>query len=102
MGARKWLVVPYSLALNDARFWRGYYATGDDFYQSAKETFDTLYEEGETTPKMMSMGLHCRMAGVPGRANGLDRFIAYAQSHPDVWFAGRSDIAKWWLEHQKA
>ena len=102
VGGRKWLVVPYSLALNDARFWRGYYATGDDFYQSAKETFDTLYEEGETTPKMMSIGLHCRMAGVPGRANGLDRFIAYAKSHPDVWFAGRSDIAKWWLEHQKA
>ena len=94
-------VIPYSLALNDARFWRGYYATGDDFFQSAKETFDTLYEEGETTPKMMSMGLHCRMAGVPGRASGLDRFIAYAKNHPDVWFAGRSDIARWWLQHQK-
>jgi allantoinase len=101
-GDRKWLVVPYSLALNDTRFWRGYYATGHDFFQAAKETFDTLYEEGATTPKMMSMGLHCRMAGVPGRANGLDRFIAYARSHPDVWFAGRSDIAKWWLQNQKA
>ena len=102
MGDRKWLVVPYSLALNDSHFWRGYYATGDDFYQAAKETFDTLYEEGEATPRMMSVGLHCRIAGVPGRANGLDRFIAYAKNHPDVWFAGRSDIAKWWLEHQPA
>ena len=102
VGSRKWLVIPYSLALNDSRFWRGYYSTGDDFFQAAKETFDTLYEEGETTPKMMSMGLHCRMAGVPTRANGLDRFIAYAKNHSNVWFAGRSDIAKWWLEHQKA
>jgi allantoinase len=99
VGDRKWLVVPYTLALNDARFWRGYYATGDDFFQAAKETFDTLYEEGETIPKMMSVGLHCRMAGVAGRANGLDRFIAYAKNCPNVWFAGRSDIAKWWLAH---
>ena len=102
VGDRKWLVVPYSLALNDVRFWRGYYSTGEDFFQSAKETFDTLYEEGETTPRMMSVGLHCRIAGLPGRAAGLDRFIAYAKSRPDVWFAGRSDIARWWLEHQKA
>jgi allantoinase len=99
---RKWLVVPYSLALNDARFWRGYYATGGDFFQAMKETFDTLYEEGETTPKMMSIGLHCRMAGTPGRASGLDRFLAYAKQHERVWFAGRADIAKWWLEHQPA
>jgi peptidoglycan/xylan/chitin deacetylase (PgdA/CDA1 family) len=100
VGERPWLVVPYSMALNDMRFWRGYYASGDDFFQSAKETFDTLYEEGATTPKMMSLGLHCRIAGWPGRANGLDRFIAYASGHEGVWWAGRSEIARWWLEHQ--
>ncbi|MBI3964808.1 MAG: polysaccharide deacetylase family protein, partial [Chloroflexi bacterium] len=99
VGNRRWLVVPYSLADNDMKFWRGGYGHGDDFFQASKETFDTLYEEGETEPKMMSIGLHCRIAGRPGRANGLDRFIAYAKSHPGVWFAGRSDIAKWWLEH---
>lgn len=102
VGDKKWLVVPYTLALNDARFWRGYYATGEDLFQAAKETFDVLYEEGETTPKMMSLGLHCRMAGVAGRASGLDRFIAYVKSHTNVWFAGRADIAKWWLENYPA
>jgi hypothetical protein len=51
---------------------------------------------------MMSVGLHCRIAGLPGRATGLDRFIAYAKQLPDVWFAGRADIAKWWLEKSPA
>ncbi len=99
VGDKKWLVIPYSAALNDMKLWRGTYATGEDLYQAAKETFETLYEEGETTPKMMSVGLHCRIAGWPGRANGLDRFIAYAKTHPGVWWAGRSDIARWWLEN---
>jgi allantoinase len=98
VGDRKWLVVPYTLTLNDSKYWRGGYGTGEDLFQAAKETFDMLYEEGETTPKMMSLGLHCRIAGAPGRANGLDRFIAYARNHPGVWWAGRSDIAKHWLE----
>ena len=97
-GERRWLVVPYSLTVNDSKFWRGGLATGDDFFQAMKETFDTLYEEGAETPRLMNVGLHCRIAGQPGRANGLDRFIAYAQSHPNVWFAGRSDIARTWRE----
>ncbi len=97
-GERRWLVVPYSLTVNDSKFWRGGLATGDDFFQAMKETFDTLYEEGAETPRMMNVGLHCRIAGQPGRANGLDRFIAYAQGHPNVWFAGRSDIARTWKE----
>ena len=63
-----------------------------------KETFDTLYEEGAETPKLMNVGLHCRIVGQPGRANGLDRFIAYAKSHPNVWFAGRAEIARTWLD----
>jgi peptidoglycan/xylan/chitin deacetylase (PgdA/CDA1 family) len=97
-GPRPWLVVPYSLTVNDSKFWRLGLSTGEDFYQSMQETFDTLYEEGAETPKMMSVGLHCRIAGQPGRANGLDRFIAYAKSHPNVWFAGRAEIARTWLE----
>jgi allantoinase len=97
VGEKKWLVVPYTLTLNDSKYWRGGYGTGEDLFQAAKETFDMLYEEGETSPKMMSLGLHCRMAGAPGRANGLDRFIAYAKSHPGVWWAGRSEIARHWL-----
>ena len=56
------------------------------------------YEEGATTLRMMNVGLHCRIAGQPGRANGLDRLIAYARGHPNVWFAGRSDIARTWQE----
>ena len=96
------LIVPYSLETNDMRFASANMQTGDQFFHYLRDTFDTLYAEGLESPKMMSVGLHCRMAGVPGRANGLDRFIAYAQSHPNVWFAGRSDIARWWLEHQKA
>ena len=73
-------------------------STGGDFFQSMKETFDTLYEEGAETPKLMNVVLHCRIAGQPGRANGLDRFIAYAKSHEKVWFAGRVEIARTWLD----
>jgi peptidoglycan/xylan/chitin deacetylase (PgdA/CDA1 family) len=97
-GARPWLVVPYSLTVNDSKFWRLGLSTGEDFFQSMKETFDTLYEEGAETPKLMNVGLHCRIVGQPGRANGLDRFIAYAMSHPNVWFAGRVDVARTWLD----
>ena len=97
-GERRWLVVPYSLTVNDSKFWRGGLTTGDDFFQAMKETFDTLYEEGAETPKLMNVGLHCRIVGQPGRANGLDRFVAYAKSHSNVWFAGRSDIARTWLD----
>jgi allantoinase len=97
-GEKPWLVVPYSLTVNDSKFWRGGLMTGDDFFQAMKETFDTLYEEGAEAPRMMNVGLHCRIVGQPGRANGLDRFIAYAKSHENVWFAGRAEIARTWLE----
>lgn len=97
-GEHRWLVVPYSLSTNDIKFWRGGLGTGREFYRALKETFDTLYEEGAETPRMMNVGLHCRIAGQPGRANGLDRFIAYAKGHENVWFAGRSDIARVWLD----
>ncbi len=96
---KPWLVVPYSLETNDARFWRGGLVSTGDFYEYLKDTFDCLYEEGRTHPKMMSMGLHCRIAGRPARSMAVDRFLQYAKGFPGVWFARRVDIARWWLDH---
>ena len=96
---RPWLVVPYSMETNDARFWRGGLVSVNDFYDYLKETFDCLYEEGETHPKMMSVGLHCRIAGRPARSRAVARFLEYARGHERVWFARRIDIARWWLTH---
>ena len=84
---------------NDSRFWRGGLDTGTDFFEYLRDAFDVLYEEGATHPRMMSVGLHCRIAGRPARSRGLERFVAHAQSLPGVWFARRTDIARWWLEH---
>ncbi len=94
-----WLVVPYTLDTNDMRFWRGGLATAGDFFEYLRDAFDVLYEEGAQHPKLMSVGLHCRIAGRPARAAGLDRFLEYARRKRDVWFGRRSDVARWWLEH---
>ena len=94
-----WLVVPYSIEVNDARFWRGGLNSVGDFYEYMKDSFDCLYEEGRDNPKMMTVGLHCRIAGRPPRSMAVERFLQYAKSHPGVWFARRVDIARWWLEH---
>ena len=96
---KPWLVVPYSMETNDARFWRGGLVSVGDFYEYLKETFDCLYEEGETHPKMMSVGLHCRIAGRPARSRAVARFLGYAKGHERVWFPRRIDIARWWLTH---
>jgi allantoinase len=96
---KPWLVIPYSFETNDARFWRGGLVSVSDFYEYLKDTFDCLYEEGQTHPKMMSVGLHCRIAGRPARSRAVQRFLQYAQGFPGVWFARRIDIARWWLEH---
>ena len=98
VNGKQWLVVPYSLETNDARFWRGGLVSTNDFYEYLKDTFDCLYEEGRTHPKMMSVGLHCRIAGRPARSKAMERFLQYAGSFPGVWFARRADIARWWLE----
>ena len=88
------LIVPYTLDVNDMRFAavQGFNA-GDQFYNYLKDAFDTLYAEGdpqaENTPKMMSIGLHCRLIGRPGRIKALARFLKYARSHEQVWFATR-------------
>lgn len=94
------LVIPYSLATNDGKLSRGAMATGDDFFAYLRDTFDVLYGEGATQPKMMSVGLHLRLTGHPGRAAGLARFLDHVAKHRDVWVCRRLDIAKHWhAEH---
>jgi peptidoglycan/xylan/chitin deacetylase (PgdA/CDA1 family) len=97
----KHLVVPYSLAHNDAKFQFGSFGSPVDFETHLKAAFDWLYKEGETHPKMMSIGLHMRIAGHPGRAQALANFIAYAKSFPGVWFTRRIDIANHWIAHHQ-
>ncbi|MHC8509679.1 MAG: allantoinase PuuE [Rhodospirillales bacterium] len=97
-GARDQLIVPYTLDANDMRFATPQgFNTGEDFYVYLKDSFDALYAEGAAgRAKMLSVGLHCRLAGRPGRAQGLKRFIDYAKGHDGVWFARRIDIAEHW------
>lgn len=97
VGDRKHLVVPYSLAINDIKFDWGFFGSPAEFEKHLKMNFDRLYKEGETRPRMMSIGLHMRIAGHPGRAQALSNFIEYAKSFPDVWFAKRIDIANHWV-----
>ncbi|MCG8690812.1 MAG: hypothetical protein MI806_06355, partial [Minwuiales bacterium] len=91
------LVVPYTLDANDMRFAtvQGF-NSGDQFFAYLKDAFDVLYVEGAATPKMMSVGLHCRLIGRPGRAASLARFLDYVQEHEDVWVCRRVDIARHW------
>jgi len=102
VNGKPWLVVPYSMETNDARFWRGGLVSISGFYEYLKDTFDCLYEEGQTHPKMMSVGLHCRIAGRPARSRAVERFLQYAQGFDGVWFARRDEIARWWLEKYPA
>jgi len=97
-GGRPHLIVPYTLEANDMRFSGTGLNTGEQFFSYLKDAFDVLYEEGATRPRMMSVGLHCRIAGRPGKMAGLERFIRYAQGHADVWFCRRLDIARHWRE----
>ncbi len=101
---RQQLIVPYTLDANDMRFATPQgFNSGDQFFAYLKDSFDMLYAEGEAgTPKMMSVGLHCRLAGRPGRAAALKRFIDYVKSHDKVWLARRIDIAEHWSAHHPA
>ena len=94
----KHLIIPYTLDANDMRFATPQgFNTGEHFFQYLKDSFDCLYEEGRKgSPKMMSVGLHCRLVGRPGRAVGLAKFIDYVLSHDKVWIARRIDIAQHW------
>ena len=93
------LVVPYSLDCNDMRFVQTQgFNTGDHFFTYLKDSFDALYAEGEDAPKMMSIGMHCRLLGKPGRIGALRRFLDHVQSHERVWVCRRIDIARHWKQ----
>jgi len=98
VGDRDQLILPYTLEANDMRFATAPgYIEGEQFFQYLKDSFDVLYAEGQAgAAKMFSIGLHCRLIGRPGKIAGLMRFLDHAQSHPDVWFATRADIAAHW------
>jgi allantoinase len=99
VNGRKWLLVPYANATDDQRYPypRGFFEV-DDFFQLLKGDFDQLYRESARTPKMMSVGLHLRLSGLPGPSNAVERFILHARSFAGVWFARRDEIARIWLE----
>lgn len=94
---RNQLIIPYTLDVNDMRFaaLQGF-NSGDQYFTYLKDSFDTLYEEGADAPKMMSVGLHCRLVGRPGRIAALKRFLEYVKSHDDVWLCRRLEIARHW------
>ncbi len=96
---RRHLVIPYSTVLNDGRFAGGPYGSPGDFFDYTRRALDYLWGEGETHPRMMSIGLHPRWIGQPSRASALRDFIEYALGKGKVWFAKRVDIANWWLTH---
>ncbi len=101
IGGRQQLIVPYTLDANDMRFAtpQGFNA-GDQFFQYLKDSFDVLYREGAAGHGgMLSVGLHCRLVGRPGRAAALERFLDYVMGHRDVWVATRLDIARHWVRH---
>lgn len=98
LGGKSHLVIPYSLTTNDGKFASGI-ATGAQFFELLRETFDVLYAEGLEQPKMMSVGLHLRIAGHPARAAGLARFIDYVCGHQRVWITGREELARFWIEN---
>jgi putative urate catabolism protein len=96
------LVIPYTLDANDMRFVNPQgFGGGDEFFTYLKDSFDVLYAEGETAPKMMSIGLHCRVVGRPGRAASLMRFLDYVQKHERVWVPTRLQIAEHWHANLK-
>ncbi|TBW09496.1 allantoinase PuuE [Azotobacter chroococcum subsp. isscasi] len=96
--AKPHLVIPYTLDTNDMRFTQVQgFNSGDDFFTYLKDAFDVLYAEGEAgAPKMLSIGMHCRLLGRPARFAALQRFVDYVKGHDRVWFARRVDIARHW------
>ncbi len=97
---KKLLIIPYTLDNNDMRFSTNQgFNTGDDFFSYLKDSFDALYEEGKEYPKMMSVGLHCRIIGRPGRIQSLKKFLNYVSKYKKVWFCRRIDMAKYWIKN---
>lgn len=99
--SRPHLIVPYTLDSNDMKFAAPAGVNhAEQFYQYLKDAFDVLYAEGETAPKMLSIGMHCRLLGRPARFKALQKFLDYIQSHDKVWICRRDDIARhWYAQH---
>jgi putative urate catabolism protein len=104
VAGRAHLVIPYSFDCNDSRLQRGAdFATGDQFFQYCRDAFDWLYQSGgEGRPRMMSVGLHGRIIGRPGRIGALARLLDHIQRHDKVWFCDRQSIARHWVAHHPA
>jgi len=101
-GKKKQLMIPYTLDNNDMRFATSQgFNSGNQFFSYLKDSFDALYVEGKNSPKMMSVGLHCRLIGRPGRIQSLKKFLNYVLSFKDVWICKRIDIAKHWIKNYK-
>ena len=97
---RPHLVIPYTLDANDMRFATAQgFNSGEQFLAYLKDSFDVLWREGEASPKMLSIGLHCRLIGRPGRLAALERFLDHVQAHDRVWICRRIDIARHWHAH---
>lgn len=97
------LAIPYTLVNNDARYLLpSGFSSGEDFFQLLKGAFDLLWQEGAQHPKMMSVGLHGRISGHPGRAMALARFLDYVQGHDSVWICRREEIARHWMAEHPA
>ena len=97
---KRQLIIPYTLDNNDMRFATNQgFNSGEQFFNYLKDSFDVLYKEGERNPKMMSVGLHCRLVGKPGRLKSLEKFLDYVLKHDDVWICKRIDIAKHWINN---
>ncbi|PPR54076.1 MAG: hypothetical protein CFH16_00636 [Alphaproteobacteria bacterium MarineAlpha5_Bin6] len=97
---KKHLVIPYTLDNNDMRFATNQgFNCGDQFFQYLKDSFDCMYKEGEKFPKMMNIGLHCRIIGRPGRMQSLLNFLDYVQKFDDVWICTREEIANYWYSN---
>jgi putative urate catabolism protein len=97
------VIVPYTLDANDMRFVNAQgFAGSDEFFAYLRDAFDVLYAEGHDAPKMMSIGLHCRLTGRPGRTAGLARFLDHIAKHDRVWVATRLDIARHWINEHRA
>ena len=97
---KKQLIIPYTLDNNDMKFaTKQGFNSGEQFFSYLKDSFDSLYEEGKTNPKMMSVGLHCRLIGRPGRIQSLKKFLEYVLKFEDIWICKRIDIAKHWIKN---
>ena len=97
---KRHLVICHTFDTNDGRFTRGQgFVKADDWFTYMRDAFDWLYREGEISPKLLTVAMHCRMIGRPGRTSALTRFLDHVTAHPDVWLCRREDIAQHWYEH---